>query len=392
MPKLAAAARFVLAEFGPLIVFWALALTLGVKPAILGSILFIVADAAWRWREGLAFSRLYLLTSGLTLVFGAIDLAATSPFMLKYEAAVTNVATGAAFVLGAMGEKPIIQEVAEQREGGPTAHARDPRLLPPVHPRLGRLFLRQGGLLRLDRLDPAPAPGDGAEIGRRVDQPRAHDRGQRHPGPAALLPLPPPRASAEAGRARRRFASEAGMTIRSDEAAATLADIESVVAKVKQSRIYRDAALVIILWGFVDLARDLMIALEPEWFGPRWFLVDLVGVVGTLALLRYRATPAGRFPLRVLAAFALFYAFGWIWSHLIGRFGPREEMAFWPTLFLFGYSLAGLWFGAAFAAIGLGLAALVVAGYLWTGETFNLWLAAVTGFGFIACGLWMRRG
>jgi len=182
------------------------------------------------------------------------------------------------------------------------------------------------------------------------------------------------------------------MTIRSDEAAATLADIESVVAKVKQSRIYRDAALVIILWGFVDLARDLMIALDPEWFGPRWFLVDLVGVVGTLALLRYRATPAGRFRLRVLAAFALFYAFGWIWSHLIGRFGPREEMAFWPTLFLFGYSLAGLWFGAAFAAIGLGLAALVVGGYLWIGETFNLWLAAVTGFGFIACGLWMRRG
>ena len=115
MPKLAAAARFVLGEFGPLIVFWALALTLGVKPAILGSILFIVADAAWRWGKGLAFSRLYLLTSGLTLVFGAIDLAATSPFMLKYEAAVTNVATGAAFVLGAMGEKPIIQEVAEQR-------------------------------------------------------------------------------------------------------------------------------------------------------------------------------------------------------------------------------------------------------------------------------------
>ena len=66
-------------------------------------------------------------------------------------------------------------------------------------------------------------------------------------------------------------------------------------------------------------------------------------------------------------------------------------MAFWPTLFLFGYSLAGLWFGASFTAIGLGLAALVVAGYFWTGEAFNPWMAAVTGFGFIACGFWMRR-
>ena len=52
MPKLVAAARWALAEFGPLIVFWALALTLGVKPAIAGSILFILGDAAWRWRAG----------------------------------------------------------------------------------------------------------------------------------------------------------------------------------------------------------------------------------------------------------------------------------------------------------------------------------------------------
>jgi intracellular septation protein A len=115
MSKLAATARFIVAEFGPLIVFWALAATLGVKPAIAGSILAIAIDAAWRRRKGLAFTRLYLLTSGLTLIFGLIDLASTSPFMLKYEAVVTNVATGLAFVAGALGEKPIIQEVAEQR-------------------------------------------------------------------------------------------------------------------------------------------------------------------------------------------------------------------------------------------------------------------------------------
>jgi intracellular septation protein A len=115
MLKLAAAARFAVAEFGPLIVFWALAATLGVKLAIAGSILFILGDAAWRWRKGLVFTRLYLLISGLTLVFGLIDLASTSPFMLKYEAVVSNVAVGLAFVVGALGGKPILQEVAEQR-------------------------------------------------------------------------------------------------------------------------------------------------------------------------------------------------------------------------------------------------------------------------------------
>ena len=135
------------------------------------------------------------------------------------------------------------------------------------------------------------------------------------------------------------------MTIGSDEAAAMLADVETVVARVKQSRVYRNAALIIILWGAVDLVRDLLIAVEPAWFAPRWFLADAAGVVGTIALLRFGAAPAGRFPLRILAAFALFYAFGWIWSQLLGQFGPREEMAFWPTLFLFGYTLAG--FGSA---------------------------------------------
>jgi intracellular septation protein A len=115
MTKLAAVARFALAEFGPLIVFWLLALAFGVKPAILGSIAFIIADAVWRGRKGLKFTRLYLLVSALTLVFGFVDLVATSPFMLKYEAAVSNVVTGIAFVVGALGEKSIIQEVAEQR-------------------------------------------------------------------------------------------------------------------------------------------------------------------------------------------------------------------------------------------------------------------------------------
>jgi intracellular septation protein A len=113
--KFLAVARFALAEFGPLIVFWLLAVTFGVKPAIVGSIAFIIADAVWRWRKGLKFTRLYVLVSALTLVFGFVDLVSTSPFLLKYEAAVSNAATGLAFVVGALGEKPIIQEVAEQR-------------------------------------------------------------------------------------------------------------------------------------------------------------------------------------------------------------------------------------------------------------------------------------
>jgi intracellular septation protein A len=115
MSRLWAVVRFALAEFGPLLVFWTLVATLGTKPAILGSMLFIVADAALRQMKRLKFTRLYLLVSALTVVFGLVDLASTSPFMLQYEAVITNAATGLALVAGALGEKPIVQEAAEQR-------------------------------------------------------------------------------------------------------------------------------------------------------------------------------------------------------------------------------------------------------------------------------------
>jgi intracellular septation protein A len=127
MTKLSAVARFVVLEFGPLVAFWTLSLTLGVKAAIIGSVVVIAADAVWRRLRRLAFTRLYLLTSGLTLAFGAIDLMSAVPFMLKYEAPITNFATGVPFVVGAFGAKPLIQEFVEQREGKPFRAAADIR-------------------------------------------------------------------------------------------------------------------------------------------------------------------------------------------------------------------------------------------------------------------------
>jgi hypothetical protein len=71
-------------ELRPLIVYRLLALAFGIKPAILGSIVSILADAVRRWRKGRKFTRLYSMVSALTLVFGLVELAAASPFMLKY--------------------------------------------------------------------------------------------------------------------------------------------------------------------------------------------------------------------------------------------------------------------------------------------------------------------
>jgi intracellular septation protein A len=126
--RLLAALRFALAEFGPLIVFWTLTLTLGVKVAIAGSLAVILVDGAWRLYRKKPFTRLYLVVSGLTLGFGAVDLCVATPFLLVYEAPITNILTGVAFVVGAFGEKPMLQEIAEQRPGQQLPPAPEARL------------------------------------------------------------------------------------------------------------------------------------------------------------------------------------------------------------------------------------------------------------------------
>jgi hypothetical protein len=182
------------------------------------------------------------------------------------------------------------------------------------------------------------------------------------------------------------------MTISPNEAGAMLRDVEDIVARVKQSAIYRRTGEITILWGAIIVVGQLVEMAAPRWALWDWRIANTLGVAATLAvILRARASAGVQLPLRLLLAFIIFFVFGFVWSDLIGNFGPRELEVFWPTLFLFGYALAGLWFGAAFAALGFGLSALILAGYFWSGEWFNLWLAVVNGGGFILCGLWMRR-
>ncbi len=117
MTQIVAALRFVLAEFGPLIVFWTLASLFDVRTAIAGSLAAILLDSGFRLYRRQPFTRLYLVISALTLAFGAVDLCVATPFLLVYEAPISNALVGLAFLAGAFGEKPMVQELAEKRPG-----------------------------------------------------------------------------------------------------------------------------------------------------------------------------------------------------------------------------------------------------------------------------------
>jgi intracellular septation protein A len=111
--------RYVLTEFGALIVFWGVLYFAGIKPAIAATVAFIAVDGCYRWWRKLPVTRLYILTSALAIGFGCIDLMVATPFMIKFEAVIVNIALGIFFVAGARGEKSLIQEVAEKRSEFP---------------------------------------------------------------------------------------------------------------------------------------------------------------------------------------------------------------------------------------------------------------------------------
>jgi hypothetical protein len=176
------------------------------------------------------------------------------------------------------------------------------------------------------------------------------------------------------------------------EAAAALSDIDDVVRRVRQSTIYNLASLMLILWGVLTFAGYLVSYLSPRHAGYAWIAVYVAGIAGTVVISAINRARSGirTFDFRMFAAFLLFVAFG-IFSNWLGHFAPRQMGTFWPIYFMLFYTIAGLWVGYAFVAIGLGIIALTLIGYFFVGDAFDLWMAFVNGGGLVLGGLWMRR-
>jgi hypothetical protein len=177
------------------------------------------------------------------------------------------------------------------------------------------------------------------------------------------------------------------------QATEALSDINDVVKRVRQSRIYNFASLMLIMWGVLVFAGYLVTYLSPRHAGYGWMAVYAAGLAGTIVISRFHQARAGvrTFDLRMLAAFVLVMLFGIFVSAWLGHFSPRQISTFWPIYFMLFYTIAGLWAGNAFVAIGLSIIALTLVGYFFIGGAFDLWMAFVNGGGLLIGGLWMRR-
>jgi hypothetical protein len=179
--------------------------------------------------------------------------------------------------------------------------------------------------------------------------------------------------------------------IDSKEAREALSDIDEMVRRVRQSQTYDIASLIMILWGVLVFAGNIATWLWPRDGDQIWIAINAVGVVATLATIYVRAE-ARSFDVRMLVAYLLFFAFGYLCTKVLGDFTPRQLGTFWPIYFMLFYAIAGLWLGYAFVLIGVGISILTLIGYFYVGgEAFLLWMAFVNGAGLLLGGLWMRR-
>ncbi len=181
--------------------------------------------------------------------------------------------------------------------------------------------------------------------------------------------------------------------IDSQQASAALDDINDVVRRVRQSRIYQIASVLITMWGVILFAAYIANYTWPRQGYTIWTVANLVGLALSAAVGVWTNVRSGvrAFPIRSLITFVLIGAFGVFCSLVLGHFGPRQTIVFWALYGMLFYAMAGLWFGYAFIVIAVCTTALTLIGYYYVGPAFLLWMAVVHGGGLVLGGLWMRR-
>ena len=191
--------------------------------------------------------------------------------------------------------------------------------------------------------------------------------------------------------------TEAGaptMTIDPNDARASLSDIAAVERLTHQTLTYDHSSFQFMLWGALVACGYVWTFLQPQRAIIGWIAVTVAGVSGSFVLRRLRRNLSSRdskLGERLGYGQLAVIGFGLVLVSLLSPLGDRQAEAFWPTLVMFCYVLAGIWLGRFFIFTGLAVTALIVIGFVWIGPRYPLWLAISVGGGLIASGLWLRR-
>ncbi|RZA01638.1 MAG: hypothetical protein EOP11_17330, partial [Proteobacteria bacterium] len=111
-------------DFAPVLVYYGAEWLWNLKVALILSIVWVLGECAWKLIRRQPFTPLFIFTSLIVILFGAIDLYLGQTSLFRYEPVATNLLVGAFFLSTLFVGKAIVQELAEkQKRPFPTVDA-----------------------------------------------------------------------------------------------------------------------------------------------------------------------------------------------------------------------------------------------------------------------------
>jgi hypothetical protein len=188
------------------------------------------------------------------------------------------------------------------------------------------------------------------------------------------------------------------------EASAALGDVEQAGNRMKAIIAARSSRL-LLLWGIIWCVGFCCTQFRPEIAGRTWIVLDVIGVLASLALGPWAPCSAIKDPVsrRIGVSWLVFLVYGIVWVALLDpRVGSRvlghplsygfRICAFCVIACMFGYTVMGVWLRSRILLwTGIGVSAATVLGLVLLPAYFFLLLAIGGGGALVVAGLIMRK-
>lgn len=197
------------------------------------------------------------------------------------------------------------------------------------------------------------------------------------------------------------------MRIEKDEARVTLDEIDSLISTTKQRIAHGPAGPILVVWGVVWSAVFLGTHFYPHWAN---FFAPIGCVIGMASMWFFKGSPPietrgglGSQGVRIRYAWLILCAFAFLWMLILHPQRPPSAsvpeavdvinriLAFFSSIGMFGYVVAGLWLGRFWVTLGLVVTTLIVIGLFALPQWFLLWMAVVGGGSLMFSGLMIKR-
>lgn len=189
--------------------------------------------------------------------------------------------------------------------------------------------------------------------------------------------------------------SETRVPLTPDEAKTALAMIEETTRQMRRMTAYGGMPYFLLVWGVVWVVGfgTSHFVHNPQILGKVWFVLDSLGFLGTAYIVRRICQSGIRWPLGpTLGGFWIALTlYGGLFIYVTRPTGTLLSLviALWA---MFGYVVSGLFYRSRFlTALGLGVTALIMAGYMVVPAWFNLWMAILGGGSLVATGIYMLK-